>query len=1000
MHKMRLRGLLSICLAGALLLSVWAFPVKANEMPAAEPPSTTGAAAEPAPTTQPPTEPAPTTQPPTEPAPTTQPPTEPAPTTQPTVPASTSSPELSRMTIRGAKEQSPGTEGIVVKGTIVFADYGLTVIQDNTGGISLTLGTDLGVTAGEVVQVVGSRTADGLAVESLERHGTAELPTREATLDAMESYTHVTVKNVTFNAGYLIRNAQSIPMVPANPEGIDRGEKVNVWGVFTGSVFYADRVLSAEPKQDTLPALTATPGDSVLLPGENIGLHCSVEGVSIYYCLSEDGEQFGEYHLYSGGIPVEDGVNALHVRAYARKEGYADSPETEFYFSRQGSGAEEVSWNHYFGQLHAHTSLSDGTGSVEEAFAYASQVPGLDFFAVTDHSDSFDHALEGKIGQDGTAVSQKWAAGKAAAAAVTDGDFVGIFGYEMSWQDRNKGHINTFHTPGWQAWGQSEFVELEAYYQALTTVPGSISQFNHPGAEYGSFDGFRHYDPQYDACIQLLEVGSEFGQEAYDAYTRALDAGWHVAPTNNQANHSGGWGTVSDVRTVVLASALTEEALFQAIRSRRVYATQDKDLEIWYDLNGSVMGSVIREPAGLVTVKLQDATDPAPATVEVIVSDGEVVGRGQVASGGSLMLSVPEGYAYYYVKVTQDDGDVAVTAPVWTDTTVDVGFASIQAVPETPRQGLPVTLTLNVENREQQDFLLEKLEVYLGDSLIYTAGDTKRVAAGNTLSCSLPLTYNGLGTVQIKAVASGSLDGAAHSFESTLSLQYLPSQEDTALSAISYVRSGTAGQVYRVEGYVTAGNSDPRNTFRDMICLQDDTGGIGVTGFPAEEIVSVGMPLTVRGYLEDRQGNPTLVYVDHEVRAVDGYRYVPKTMYHSTAMDYGVYGGQLLQVEGQVMSLTRTADGKGISRLVLKDIRGDLATVRIDDNIVSSASGVNDLTKDIKAGVTVRAMGILYLEADGTAVLRVRNCDEVVSVAPVADPSNPKTGDPWTCISG
>ena len=43
----------------------------------------------------------------------------------------------------------------------------------------------------------------------------------------------------------------------------------------------------------------------------------------------------------------------------------------------------------YFGQLHSHTNISDGAGSVEDAFEHASNVPGLDFLAVTDHSNSF-----------------------------------------------------------------------------------------------------------------------------------------------------------------------------------------------------------------------------------------------------------------------------------------------------------------------------------------------------------------------------------------------------------------------------------------------------------------------------------------------------------------------------------------------------------------------------------------------------------------------------------
>ena len=39
----------------------------------------------------------------------------------------------------------------------------------------------------------------------------------------------------------------------------------------------------------------------------------------------------------------------------------------------------------YFGQLHAHTNLSDGTGTVAQAFDHASKVANLDFLALTDH---------------------------------------------------------------------------------------------------------------------------------------------------------------------------------------------------------------------------------------------------------------------------------------------------------------------------------------------------------------------------------------------------------------------------------------------------------------------------------------------------------------------------------------------------------------------------------------------------------------------------------------
>ena len=67
-------------------------------------------------------------------------------------------------------------------------------------------------------------------------------------------------------------------------------------------------------------------------------------------------------------------------------------------------------WKAYFGLLDASSSLSDGLGTVQEAFSHASQVEGLDFFAVTDHSDSFDNAVIGGITRDGASFSAAWAA--------------------------------------------------------------------------------------------------------------------------------------------------------------------------------------------------------------------------------------------------------------------------------------------------------------------------------------------------------------------------------------------------------------------------------------------------------------------------------------------------------------------------------------------------------------------------------------------------------------
>ena len=922
--------------------------------------------------------------------------------------------------------------------------------------------------------------------------------------------------------------------------------------------------------------------------------------------------------------PTEETTVPTEETTASTEETTAETEEPETVPEEPETTEPALDFGIYFGQLHSHTNLSDGQGGVEEAFQYASQVEGLDFFAVTDHSNSFDNNEAGSIVEDGTAVSWKWAAGKAAAAAVTDGEFVGIFGYEMTWQEgKFLGHIGTFNTPGWQSRNQAEFSDertaLENYYNALTTVPASISQFNHPGVSYGDFENYSHYCPAYDGVISLLEVGSGDGFTAYDYYTRALDKGWHVAPTNNQNNHNGSWGDANDARTVVLANALTEADIYDALRSRRVYATEDGDLTVYYRLNGHIMGSILGGATSAeICVYLHDPTDEAIGEVEVIVDGGaSIASRTVEVPSETVAFSLPGGYSYYYLRITQPDGDIAVTAPVWLESYTDLGIESFTADTRIPVQNQEIQLTLKLFNEENVDFTVESIVFTAGGETIHTADAPVTVAALDTLTYTLPYTYSGLGATEFRAVVTGTVGGETRTYEGSLTVRYVTSgmvsrilvdgahgnsgvsslehlaalaadgqvevkvvtgeiteemlssgmlivsapaepfsdgfvstvaefaasggsvvicgqagentelnrllaavgstlrlNNDTALdevnnggapdalyttvfnpespwlegitaeqlysqhtgctvdagsgiwlvkgfdtahssadpdgetvllaleetvsggrilvsgsmflsddemkapknywepesinqtileglldiqketveiplTGIADVRSGEPGEVYRIRGYVTAGSANKYNTFPGTIYLQDDTGGIPVVSV-TETGIQVGAPMEVIGYLDTQDGNPVLEVMDCIVLEEDYYRYVPKTTAHKSAMDYAKNGGKLLQVEGKVVGVEYTADGKGVSRFTVKDGKGDLATVLVEDYIFSGSSGKNTLASEVRKGKTVRAIGIVHLDESGSTVLRVRNCDEVVYVPPVV---TPETGD-------
>lgn len=982
---------------------------------------------------------------------------------------------------------------------------------------------------------------------------------------------------------------------------------------------------------ETSPSVTVLPEGGTIRAGEEITLTCEDESADIYYAVSADGVNYQPDALYAGPICFEKDFGTAYLKTYSIAGGCEPGEVTRVIFTEEF----DLDWNLYFGQLHAHTDISNGAGSVEEAFQYASQVDGLDFFAVTDHSDSFDNADMGAIDADGADISADWAAGKQAAASVTNGDFVGLFGFEMTWpEDKQLGHISTFNTPGWQTRDQADFenvpTALENYYKALTSVPGSVSQFNHPDTVHGDFERFDHYSPQYDAAVSLLEVAGEDGVVDCEYYDLALDKGWHVAPTNNQNNHKGQWGDASDARTVVLAKDLTEESLYAAMKDRRVYATQDSDLAIFYELNGTVMGSILpKSEEAEITVFLSDPTDEAIGSVEVVADGGAVLVSEYVETPSQVLeLSASSGHSYYYLRITQPDGDVAVTAPVWMDGYDDIGIESFTSDTLTPARDEKIGLTVELYNDESVDFAVESLSLYADETLVSTVSDLGEVAGMSMLDYTFSYAHPELGVTEFRVEAVGSVNGEKRTYEKTLSLSFhVPEQvkriavdashgnsgvdelnrlkaiaakvniavdildgelpensdlllitapaealdeefvenvrsfaenggtvilcgqsdmgdlslhtsgemnklleamgatvrlnDDTAwdeennsgtpdavsanvfnpggdltkslkpeqtytqragctvnpgkgiwlvkgrdtthgvdadgdgqdtgenavllaceelanggkvyvsgglfladdamkepdniwkrvsgnqgiaeavlgiepLVTIDEMRSGGDGEVFRIRGWAASGTSHPGNIFSKTIYLQDDTGGVALVPFTKNGI-EVGTPLEAVGQKTIQDGNVMLKIIDCEVLTERLYNYTPETTANEEAMDYDTNGGRLMQVEGKVTKVTYAVGGEEVSRITLKDGDGDFAEILIEDGIVSGADWVNDLASRVKKGRTVRAIGILHLDSDGTPVLRVRNCDEVVYVPPVpvslGSRRNPRTGD-------
>lgn len=536
--------------------------------------------------------------------------------------------------------------------------------------------------------------------------------------------------------------------------------------------------------QQQCEMIKARPNGGAVALGTGVVLKSATEGATIQYAFVTEGVEEVTWMTYENPIILNTLPATIQVKAV--KEGYLDSAVSTLSFTQR----ENEKYNIYFGQLHAHTSYSDGAGTCEEAFEHASSTENIDFLAVTDHSNSFDNADNANI-NDGS-MSTEWVEGHELADKYTTEDFVGLYGYEMTWSN-GLGHMNTFNSAGFQSRTQADYktyaTALQNYYAALQTAPDSISQFNHPGTTFGDFSDFAYYSEANDSLITLVEVGNGEGAigssgyfPSYEYYTRALDKGWHVAPTNNQDNHKGLWGNANTARSVVLADSLTRENIYDAMRNYRVYATEDNDLNIYYTLDSYIMGtSLEKDLVGEkveIKVELSDETDAKLGKVEVIVNGGLSIANTTVSSNEeTVVFEVPSSYSYYYIKVTQADGDIAVTAPVWVGKVEAAGINGISTDAALPITNEALDVTLGLYNNESEEMTINEITFSVDGTVVETVdlatAGLNSVAPEATATYTFSYTHNKVGSMEMDVTVKATLNGAEKVYNDVLKLTYV-----------------------------------------------------------------------------------------------------------------------------------------------------------------------------------------------------------------------------------
>ena len=401
--------------------------------------------------------------------------------------------------------------------------------------------------------------------------------------------------------------------------------------------------------------------------------------------------------------------------------------------------------NLYRGEVHAHTLDSDGSGTPAEAMTYARDVGKVDYFAVTDHCS---YLVQEDIERQ-----------KAIADSFNvDGKFAALYGYEVSWGNKDfYGHMNVLGTPWFAGANKHSLYDI---YDKLTADPFALAMFNHPTHRWGDFDSFGGYTRERDARVALAEIKrAEFD----DHYALALSRGWHVAPVSNEDSHQKDWTTRTTGTGVALAYALTRDNIMDAFRRGRTYSTMDNTMKIWYRVNGEWLGSRLKNPKQL-SVEIEITTERLEGigTVELVSEDNVVIATAQAGRRRKFnwRLELNPDFDYYYVRIM--NGDVyTVTSPVYVEGRDALSIVDMKGgVSKDPCH--PQAVSVTVQNTGKTDLTDVLLTMYLtptsGFSLQETMAnktiviDTLKVGESRTVHAHF---RNVAGMRRVSAVVQG-----------------------------------------------------------------------------------------------------------------------------------------------------------------------------------------------------------------------------------------------------
>ncbi|WP_316831894.1 gliding motility-associated C-terminal domain-containing protein [Pedobacter aquatilis] len=408
------------------------------------------------------------------------------------------------------------------------------------------------------------------------------------------------------------------------------------------------------------------------------------------------GDQLG------GGIVVKRGAGGTFTRnsltqntnyyffVYAVNSACAGGPLYLTTQPLQGSfktGVLDVNkLNFYYGNLHSHSSYSDGnkddlTKKPEDDYAFAKNSMNLDFLGISEHNHT----------QAGMSLAN-WQPGIDAAKKATTSTFVALHGMEWG-VISGGGHVIVYGIDsliGWEP-GENQIYVPKSTYTGSTGLfrvinrhgLNAVATLAHPNST--DFNNIASsYDLSADSAIvgTALESGPAFSTNItysdpassmsyLSYYNRMLARGYHLGASIDHDNHNLTFGRHTRARLVVLAPALTENDLLDAIKKMRFYASQDSAAKIVFTINKQPVGSVFKT-AGAPLIEVNSITTSPVTSIKILYgTPGSGINPVELTASTSSNLTYTDNAlanlatGYYYADIVEADGSRVITSPIW-----------------------------------------------------------------------------------------------------------------------------------------------------------------------------------------------------------------------------------------------------------------------------------------------------------------------------------------------